>query len=45
MCFVGVFIGGEFKASNEVSGYGFFAQDKMPLLRSNQVFLIDEATK
>ena len=43
MCFVGVFIGGEFKPSNEVSEYGFFAQDAMPLLRSNQVFLIEEA--
>ena len=43
MCFVGVFIGGEFKPSNEVSDYGFFSQDTMPLLRSNQVFLIDEA--
>ena len=43
MCFVGVFIGGEFKASNEVSEFGFFSQDKMPLLRSNQVFLIDQA--
>ena len=45
MCFVGVFIGGEFKPSQEVSEYGFFAQDQMPLLRSNQVFLIDEALK
>lgn len=43
MCFVGIFIGGEFKESKEVSEYGFFAQDAMPLLRSNQVFLIDEA--
>lgn len=43
MCFVGVFIGGEFKASSEVSEYGFFSQDKMPLLRSNQVFLINSA--
>lgn len=43
MCFVGVFIGGEFKPSNEVSEYGFFSKDSMPLLRSNQVFLIDEA--
>lgn len=43
MCFVGVFIGGEFKASNEVSEYGFFSNDQMPLLRSNQVFLIEEA--
>lgn len=43
LCYVGKFIGGEFKKSEEVSNYGFFAQDKMPLLRSNQVFLIDEA--
>ncbi len=45
MCFVGVFIGGEFKPSNEVSEYGFFSQNSMPLLRSNQVFLIDEVLK
>lgn len=43
MSFLGVFIGGEFKPSKEVSEYGFFAIDKMPLLRSNQVFLIEEA--
>lgn len=43
MCFMGVFIGGEFTPSPEVSEYGFFAQDAMPLLRSNQVFLIEEA--
>lgn len=42
MCFVGVFIGGEFTPSKEVSEGGFFSQDKMPLLRSNQVFLIEE---
>ena len=43
MCFVGVFIGGKFAPSGEVSEYGFFSQDAMPLLRSNQVFLIEEA--
>lgn len=43
MCFVGVFIGGEFKPNNEISEYGFFSKDQMPLLRSNQVFLIDQA--
>jgi len=43
MCYIGVFIGGEFIKSEEVSEYGFFSQDKMPLLRSNQVFLIEEA--
>lgn len=43
MCYVGLYIGGDFVKSEEVSEYGFFAQDKMPLLRSNQVFLIEEA--
>jgi hypothetical protein len=43
MCYTGVFIGGEFSPSQEVSAYGFFSQDTMPLLRSNQVFLIEEA--
>jgi len=43
MCYIGVFIGGEFIKTEEVSEYGFFSQDKMPLLRSNQVFLIEEA--
>ena len=42
LCYMGVLIGGEFKPSAEVSDYGFFALDKMPLLRSNQVFLIDQ---
>jgi ADP-ribose pyrophosphatase YjhB (NUDIX family) len=43
MCYTGVFIGGEFTPSGEVTEYGFFAQDKLPLLRSNQVILIEEA--
>ncbi len=41
--YVGVLIGGVFVPSHEVIECGFFAQDKMPLLRSNQVFLINEA--
>jgi 8-oxo-dGTP diphosphatase len=43
LCYVGVLIGGDFKATHEVSEYGFFAYEKMPLLRSNQIFLIDQA--
>jgi ADP-ribose pyrophosphatase YjhB (NUDIX family) len=43
ICYIGVFIGGEFTPSQEVSEYGFFSKDTMPLLRSNQVILIDEA--
>jgi ADP-ribose pyrophosphatase YjhB (NUDIX family) len=45
MCYTGVFIGGEFTSTHEVSEYGFFTQDKLPLLRKNQVFLIDEALR
>ena len=45
MCYIGVFIGGEFTPTAEVSEYGFFSQEKLPLLRKNQIFLIDEAIK
>jgi len=45
ICYSGVLIGGEFVSSPEVLECGFFAQEKMPLLRSNQVILIDEAIK
>ena len=45
ICYTGVLIGGEFHPTPEVVEYGFFAQDKMPRLRSNQVFLINEALK
>jgi ADP-ribose pyrophosphatase YjhB (NUDIX family) len=45
MCYIGVLIGGDFKATSEVSQYGFFSQENMPLLRKNQVFLIDEALR
>ena len=45
MCYTGVLIGGDFMKSHEVSEYGFFTQDKLPLLRKNQVFMIDEAIK
>lgn len=43
ICYTGVLIGGEFTPSHEVTAHGFFAQDKLPLLRKNQVFLIDQA--
>jgi 8-oxo-dGTP diphosphatase len=45
MCYTGVLIGGDFTPTHEVSEYGFFTQDTLPLLRKNQVFLIDEALK
>jgi len=45
MCYTGVLIGGDFKPSKEVTEYGFYTQQNMPLLRENQVFLIDAALK
>jgi len=45
LCYMGILIGGDFKPSGEVSEYGFFTQDNMPLLRKNQVFLVDEALR
>lgn len=45
MCYTGVLIGGDFISSNEVSEYGFFTLEKLPLLRKNQLFLIDEVLK
>jgi len=45
MCYTGILIGGYFKPTHEVSEYGFFTQDKLPLLRKNQIFLIDQALK
>ncbi|HSW89637.1 MAG TPA: NUDIX domain-containing protein [Patescibacteria group bacterium] len=43
LCYMGTFIGGDFIPSNEVSEYGFFSQENMPLLRENQVLLINQA--
>lgn len=43
ICYTGVLIGGEFVPTHEVSEYGFFSLNNFPLLRKNQVFLIDEA--
>jgi len=45
LCYTGILIGGDFIPTHEVSEYGFFSQDKLPLLRTNHVFLIDEVLK
>lgn len=42
ICYTGVLIGGEFQPTHEVSEYGFFSLENLPLLRKNQLFLIDE---
>jgi ADP-ribose pyrophosphatase YjhB (NUDIX family) len=45
LCYTGILIGGDFIPTHEVSEYGFFTVDKLPLLRKNQLFLIDEVLK
>ena len=43
LCYTGVLIGGDFVPSSEVLEFGFFSLDNLPLLRQNQLFLIDLA--
>jgi 8-oxo-dGTP diphosphatase len=43
ICYIGKFMGGEFKKSAEVSEYGFFAFDALPIISKSQLFLIQEA--
>lgn len=43
LCYTGVFIGGDFAPTHEVSEYGFFKEESLPLLRKNQIFLIHQA--
>lgn len=45
LCFVGKFIGGDFKPTHEVTEYGFYSLENLPLLRNNQLFLIVQALK
>lgn len=45
ICFVGKFIGGEFKKSEEVSEMGFFTFENLPLIAESQLHLIQEARK
>jgi len=43
LCYVGKLIGGDFEPTYEVAEYGFFTPENFPLLRQNQIFLIDQA--
>lgn len=45
ICYLGTFIGGDFKESSEVSEYGLFPVNNLPLLPKQQVILIDRAYK
>ena len=41
--YMGVFIGGEFKPSSEITAAKFFAFDNLPLLPKDQLLFIDQA--
>jgi ADP-ribose pyrophosphatase YjhB (NUDIX family) len=45
ICYTGALIGGDFTPTHEVSEFGFFNMNNLPLLRKNQLFLIDQALK
>lgn len=45
ICYTGALIGGDFSPTHEVSEFGFFDMNNLPLLRKNQLFLIDQALK
>lgn len=40
---IGRFMGGDFKPSSEVSEFGFFSFENLPLISKNQLFLIEHA--
>ncbi len=42
IAYIGAYIGGEFKASNEVSEAGFFSFEDLPILSRNQLLMIKE---
>lgn len=43
LCYIGTFIGGEFRNSDEVSDYGFYSFENLPILLKDQIFFIKEA--
>ncbi|EKD52595.1 MAG: NUDIX hydrolase [uncultured bacterium] len=45
ICYTGALIGGDFSPTHEVAEFGFFNMNNLPLLRKNQLFLIDQALK
>lgn len=42
MACIGIYVGGEFRASREISQAGFFSFENLPLLSQNQLLLIKE---
>lgn len=42
---LGTFIGGEFRKSSEVSEFGFFSLENLPMISKNQLLLIEQSMK
>jgi 8-oxo-dGTP diphosphatase len=45
VCYIGTYLGGDFRPSTEVTDYGFFAFEKLPLIAKSQLLLIQQALK
>lgn len=45
LCYVGTFIGGRFKPSSEVTEYGLFLFEDLPIIPRNHLILIQTALK
>lgn len=43
ICYVGKFIGGQFSPSTEVTEYGFFSFENLPIIATSQLYLIENA--
>lgn len=43
LCYVGKFIGGHFSPGSEVTEYGFFSFENLPLISKAQLYLIEKA--
>lgn len=43
LCYVGKFIGGHFSPSPEVTEHGFFRFEDLPIIPTNQLYLIEKA--
>ncbi len=45
VCYVGTYLGGDFRPSTEVTEYGFFAFTDLPMIAKSQLLLIQQALK
>ncbi len=43
LCYIGKYIGGNFSPSAEVTEYGFFSFENLPIIATSQLYLIEKA--